>query len=203
MEYRFVVEEEGNYYLQHISADASRVVALKAENVMDLSEQGNVVKRLGYLKPGEEILIWCFIGGDGPRSLDKVYVYHEDEDILAEYAKKINEQQIEITHEREDHITVTCNNDETRRRYVLLTIPYDAGWTVTVDGMEVTPYTAVENLMLIGVEPGEHTIELNFVPQGLQEGLAVSGAVLGILALSYIVILIRKKKHYGEKKNQF
>lgn len=202
VEYRFVVEEEGNYYLQHISADASRVVALKAENVMDLSEQGNVVKRLGYLEPGEEILIWCFIGGDGPRSLDKIYVYHEDADVLAEYAKSINAQQIEVTHEREDRITVLCNNNETRRRYLLLTIPYDRGWTVKVDGMEVTPYVAVENLMMVGVEPGEHVIELSFVPLGLQEGFAITGAAGAVLLVSYMIILImRRKRHCNEKKN--
>lgn len=218
VEYRFVVEKEGNYYLQHISADVSQVVALKAETVMELSEQGNVVKRLGYLEPGEEILIWCFIRGEEPRSLDKVYVYHEDEAVLAEYAKKMNAQQIEVTHEREDHITVTCDNDETRRRYVLFTIPYDAGWTVTVDGMEVTPYIAVDNLMLVGVEPGEHMIELNFVPQGLRKGLAITCAAAVILAAGYVITwtmhrratVCKKmilKNRYGDrnekKKSQF
>ena len=201
IEYRLTVEKEGNYYLQHIRSGASRVVAIVNGEVIELAEQGNVVKQLGYLYPGDDVLIRCFISGDGQRYLDEVLVYYEDMDILSSYAKKVKTQQVTVTHEREDKVIVSCKNEEKRRRYLLVTIPYDEGWTVMVDGWEVTPYIAVNNLMVIGVEPGEHEIILTFVPQGQKEGLAVTAAAAVLLIISYMVIRLRKKKEHGEKEN--
>ena len=194
VEYRFVAEEEGYYYLQYISSNVRRVDAIKAEDVVELGEQSNIVKQLGYFQSGDEVFIWCFIGDEGPQTIDNVYLYRENETTLAAYAKKINEQQVHVTHQREDHITVTCNNDETYRRYLFLSIPYDPGWTVSVDGSEATPYIAMENLMAIGVEPGEHVIELDFIPQGLAEGLAITGGGFVFLMVSYIIIFEKRKR---------
>lgn len=202
VEYRITVEKEGNYYLQHICSGASRVVAIVNGEVKELQEQGNVVKQLGYLCPNDDVIIWCFISGEGQRYLDEVSVYYEDMDVLSTYAAKVNSEQVTVTHEREDKVTISCRNDETRRRYLLMTIPYDKGWTVTVDDMEVTPYIAMDNLMVIGVEPGEHEIVLSFLPQGLKEGLAVTGAAALLLIISDMAIRLRKKKYYGEKENQ-
>lgn len=202
VEYRITVGEEGNYYLQHIRSSASRVVVIVNGEVKELQEQGNVVKQLGDLSPSDDVIIWCFISGNGQRYLDGVSVYYENMDALSAYAAKVNEQQVSVTHEREDKVTILCDNEEKRRRYLLVTIPYDEGWTVLVDDMEVTPYIAMGNFMVIGVEPGDHEIVLNFVPLGLKEGLQVTGVAAALLVLSYMVIRLRKKKEHGEKENQ-
>lgn len=201
VEYRIKVQNDGYYYLHHIGSEISRVVALIHEQPLELANQGNVVKRLGYLTKADEVRIWCFIEGDSPRTLDKLYVYHEDNEVLASYAQKVSQQEVSISYESEDEITITCRNSEKRRRYMLISIPYDEGWTVYVDQTETTPYIAMGNLMLIGLEPGEHVIELCFTPLGLREGAAVTGAAVAILVLCYVVILVRKKKHHGEKED--
>ncbi len=75
---------------------------------------------------------------------------------------------------------------------LLLTIPYDAGWHVTLDGADTSPTEVQDCLMALPVEPGEHTLDMRYVPPGLIPGAAVSSlAVLGCLALGFWE---RKKK---------
>lgn len=203
VEYQLHVEKEGNYYLQHIRAGVSGVTAIINGEAMKLQEQENVVKQLGYLHPDDDVKIRCFISGAGPRYLDEVLVYYEDMEVLAAYAKQINNGQVTVTHENEDKVMILCDNKEKQKRYLLVTIPYDEGWTVTVDGVETTPDIAMENLMVIEVETGEHEIELSFFPRGLKAGIMITGVAGLVWIVGYMAIGLRKKKKYGEKENQF
>lgn len=201
VEYQLIIEKEGYQYLQYITSEASAVIVVNSGEEVDLASQQNVVKRLGYLYPDDEIYIRCVIGGEQPRVLNKVYVYYEDGDVLSNYAQEINAQKVEVIHEREDRVTISCTNEEADTAYLLLTIPYDEGWKITIDGQKVQADTAMGNLMLLAVEPGAHVIEMRFVPQGLYEGLAVTGAVAILLIVNYLAIRMRKKKQQGEIEN--
>lgn len=201
VEYELAVKEEGFRYLQYITAETSGVTAVVNGEERNLGEQQNVAKRIGYITPQDTVLIRCYIGGEQPRSLDKVLVYHEKEDVLADYAAEVNTHRIEVTHEKDDEITILCNNEKSDTAYLLLTIPYDAGWKITIDGEKRVADTALENFMVLAVEPGEHTIELQFVPQGLCLGLAVSGAA-ALLLVAASFCRKRKKSENEEKENQ-
>lgn len=64
------------------------------------------------------------------------------------------------------------------------TIPYDEGWTVTVDGQQVTPEKALDTFLAIPLSQGTHQVTLTFVPQGLVAGTAIStGTLLVLVAL--------------------
>ncbi len=186
VEYRIDVEKEGYQYLQYITSEASDVTAVVNGGEIDLAEQGNVVKRLGYLYPEDEVYIRCYLEGEQPRSMDKVYVYYEDGEMLSDYATEINSQKVEVTSEKDDKVTISCTNEKDETSWLLLTIPYDGGWKITIDGVRTEADTALGNLMLIAVEPGEHVIDLKFVPQGLYEGLAVTGVVAVLLIINGI-----------------
>ena len=201
VEYRISVQEEGHCYLQGITAETPEIIAVVNGDRTNLTEMGNVVKRLGYLKPEDEVLIRCRLEGEGEHRLENVLVYREDADALSAYAARLGEQQVEIVKEREDKFTVICNNTEKIRKYLLLTIPYDEGWTVTVDQTEELPYLAMGNCMLIGLEPGEHVVEFQFVPRGLYEGLAITGVAAVLLAAGCIIVQIGKKKKHGQQES--
>ena len=69
-------------------------------------------------------------------------------------------------------------------------IPYDAGWTVRVDGQKVETKSLNGSLMYIELDAGTHEIEMSFIPQGFIPGLMISAGCLFIL----IVIGFRRKK---------
>ena len=74
---------------------------------------------------------------------------------------------------------------------LLLTIPYDKGWEVTVDGVSAETYTVGEALMGIHLEEGEHEIRMTYTPEGLWEGSALSL----LCALLFFLTGIWEKRH--------
>jgi hypothetical protein len=82
---------------------------------------------------------------------------------------------------------------------VMTGIPYDAGWTVKVDGVAVETYglgkdalEEVTNAMLMFDMPaGEHEVEFIFVPKGFIPGVVVSLVSLALLVL--LVLYMRRR----------
>jgi uncharacterized membrane protein YfhO len=74
---------------------------------------------------------------------------------------------------------------------IIITTPYDRGWTVTVDGISVET-KALDNCFLsFDIEKGYHEIEMRFMPYMFIPGLVVT--VLSILILAFILYF--RKKH--------
>ena len=76
-------------------------------------------------------------------------------------------------------------------------IPYEKGWTVYVDGEEVNAYTFADTMLAIPLSAGEHTIELEYSPDGLKEGLLitlVSVSCFLLLAVFNAMMTLSQKK---------
>ena len=144
------------------------------------------------------MILRCYLNGEGIRSTEQVYVYFEDEGILQQYAAKVQQQEVAFQHKLDDNITIQCNNTKEENSYMLCTIPYDAGWNVTVDEKKAEVFTTLGNYMLFEITPGEHVIELKFIPQGLYIGIAVSVVTILLLLLIFGISQVRKQKN-GEK----
>ena len=69
---------------------------------------------------------------------------------------------------------------------LLLTIPYDKGWTVTVDGTRVELSPAFGGGMsVLEVTEGTHEIEMTYRSPGLIAGCIASGAALSAIVTLY------------------
>ena len=89
-------------------------------------------------------------------------------------------------------ITGTINAKQDGLFYT--SIPYEKGWTATVDGEE-TEITPVGNsLLAFPLSAGEHQITLTYYPNGFWPGLAVSVICLFILAGMCVLTYILKIK---------
>ncbi|WP_374286653.1 YfhO family protein [Lactococcus sp.] len=75
---------------------------------------------------------------------------------------------------------------------LFMTLPYDKGWSATVDGKAVTIERAQDGFMKVAVPKGKHTIKMTFVPQGFKTGLVAF--VLGCLLFVTYDYLRRKKE---------
>lgn len=81
-------------------------------------------------------------------------------------------------------------------RLLYTSIPYDTGWTVTVDGKAVDKESYEKlgsSLLAIPITAGHHEIEFSFTPNGYYAGLALTLISLVLL----IVCFIMKKKKAG------
>ena len=78
------------------------------------------------------------------------------------------------------------SNKETLAIY---TIPYDKGWTATIDGKKVKIEDVDNGMMAIKLNKGKNNIKFNYVPQGLKEGIIIS--ILSLIIFVYYSL----KKH--------
>ena len=70
-------------------------------------------------------------------------------------------------------------------------MPYDEGFTIKVDGIEVEKEKVLDCLLSIKITPGKHVIEINYMPRGFITGSIVS--IIGLIVLIVLYILERRR----------
>lgn len=94
--------------------------------------------------------------------------------------------------------TVKVNQD---RGVLFLSIPWDPGWHVEVDGKSVKPKRVLGSFMGIPLHRGEYSIRLEFVPQGLRIGGILSAVgCLVFLFILWLEAFRRKRGHSTYEK---
>ena len=73
---------------------------------------------------------------------------------------------------------------------MLFSIPYDEGWSVTLDGEKVSTQKAAGYLLCFDISEGEHEIELSYTVPGIKEGAFISF----LLLLVFVGLVLYKKK---------
>ncbi len=80
------------------------------------------------------------------------------------------------------------------KQTVLTTIPYDAGWQITVDGEKVEGYETLDALLAFDLSEGTHTVEMVYRPDCYVIGSIVSVvSVVLFLALIAIEFCVNRK----------
>lgn len=69
-------------------------------------------------------------------------------------------------------------------KIVSFSIPYDKGWKVYVDGIQVKPQEVNISMLGLKLDAGKHEIELKYIPPGFLQGCGISAFTLIILATS-------------------
>ncbi len=82
---------------------------------------------------------------------------------------------------------------------MLMAMPYDEGWTVTIDGEAVELIEHSSHWMMFRVPAGDHEIEMHYFPQGLKEGVFVSAAILLLLFLVLLLMKMRTARFAEEE----
>ncbi|SCW36467.1 Uncharacterized membrane protein YfhO [Ruminococcaceae bacterium YRB3002] len=97
-----------------------------------------------------------------------------------------------------DTLSVKGNVTALNDGLLFMTIPYSEGWSVKVDGEkgEITPVG--DSYVSIRLDKGYHEIELDYMPQGLTEGVIISAAawtvMTAVIVISEVVRAKRMKK---------
>ena len=86
--------------------------------------------------------------------------------------------------------------------HLILTVPYEPGWTMKVDGRD-THIDLFDGLWIsTGLSGGRHEIELDFFPKGLKEGRMISlfSSVLMLLLLLYENLMLKRDLNKRQQK---
>ena len=116
---------------------------------------------------------------------------------LEKVSKLISKNAVEFAKFENGHVEINMTSDKAQRLY--LSIPYDKGWKIEVNGKETEPELFADCMMTLPLEKGEYKIVLKYEVSGLKAGIAASS--LGVIALAGLFIYDNKnkKKKRGEK----
>jgi uncharacterized membrane protein YfhO len=109
-------------------------------------------------------------------------------DVFYQMVDALKDQRWTLSEKTSTKLSGTITAQQTGIMFT--SIPYDGGWTVKVDGKVVEPVKIADALIGIELTAGEHTVEMQYCPQGF-----IPGLVLTCLCLVVFILLYRKQKH--------
>ncbi len=120
---------------------------------------------------------------------DTINIYVLNEQKVKEIYDYLAKNQIKYTYYNDNHLEGTINVDVGQIIYT--SIPYDESWKIKVDGKEVKPIMLLDALIGIEVEPGKHTISMEYKNNYLVPALMSIITIIGFLFYN----LKRSKQH--------
>lgn len=180
--------------------DNSVSYKFQAKNYRYASGQSDYVINLGY---SEEALTSCTIWMDAAGSLtfDDFYIYCQPMDNTEKYTENLTQNVLEDIVIDTNRVSGTISLDEDK--YLVLSIPYQNGWTAYVDGQQAELSRANYMYVALELDAGEHTIELNFEIPAVKYALAIMAASVVLFTGLCLVTFIRgkAKKKKSRKMN--
>lgn len=185
-----IIPEDGYYYAYskngNVASATMNVLSSRGETVAT-SEFKKMKNRhildLGYRNAGERVTVTA-----ADKLELKLEAYVLDEEPLISMMEELGQRPLRLTQFTSTKVSGTVQAENTG--YLILSMPYEPGWTILVDGEEAEPQLFEGMLLSVPMTKGNHTIELSFVPKGFYMGITVS-----LISLSLFVFYTRKKGH--------
>ncbi|MCR4789334.1 MAG: YfhO family protein [Lachnospiraceae bacterium] len=142
----------------------------------------NIVN-IGKYEPGETVNVKLKATG-GPITVDRMYIYAEDLSMIPVWYELASKDAGKLTKITSSHLTGSINVTDSDR--IVFTIPYERSWKVKIDGQDAETAPAFGALLSLTAAPGEHTIDMTYIPEGLIPGIIIStAALLSCLGLTF------------------
>ncbi len=165
----------------------SMEVKIDGQSRSYVDEKGHIV-HLGKLGPENEVqLIFPVKTGFSSGNV-RVQLAAYQPEVFETVYNILSEHQLDVTRADDTHIEGRISLEEPG--LMMLSVPYDQGWKVTVDGKGAETLVIGDALTGLYLESGDHEIRMVYEPQGFKAGLAISLLSLFI----YILTCIRQKR---------
>ena len=149
-------------------------------------EETDYVKDLGDRKVGEKLTLTLRLDKAlyfyYPAEADLFYL--ENTENLDAQMKELAAGGITLSDFTEESFTGSITVTEGKKT-VFTTIPYDAGWQITVDGVAIEGYETLDALLAFDLVAGTHTVELVYRPD-----CYVLGSIISVVSVLLFLLLI-------------
>ena len=186
--FRLEVKESGNAYV-YLKTSNNNI-----DNITFTLDDGTVIAQgvdtkpyimdLGYHKKGETIKLYAPIA-EGTEGYVYLYAVTLDQESFDKGYNQLKADSLNVSKFDETEIEGTIKASKAGILYT--SINYDSGWTVTIDGQEVSKDQIVsigdDALLGVYISEGEHTVSFKYVPQGLLLGCSISALTVVIFLL--------------------
>ncbi|MBO6138097.1 MAG: YfhO family protein [Lachnospiraceae bacterium] len=116
------------------------------------------------------------------------YFYYEDRNAVRAFSADITAAPSRLEKMTSSHLKGEISIDS-EDKYAVLSIPYDKGWNVLVDGKRAETVPAAGMLLSFAPGTGEHEIDMRYIPKGMY-----AGNILSIVAFLILCFLAVKRK---------
>lgn len=179
---KFTAGEDGIYYA--LLNDSGTKKVEMTDGSIDVREfpdlKKGAVLYLGYLEAGKTITLQNADEDDETPQIEAT-VYRMDEEVLYAALELLSATHLENVNYDSTHVSGQITMREPGR--LILSIPYEDGWYLTVNGEETKAEQFGGSLIALDLEPGEYTISMKYIPEGKYAGMAVSVISLGFFAV--------------------
>lgn len=170
---KFTAAEAGTYYARINNAGTNMVEAISgvAESQMFNDLKSDSLLYLGYLDAGDAMTL---TNGNEEDETQKITaeVFKLNEDALQQALDVLSKQYMTDVKYDTTHVSGKLKLEEAGR--LILSIPYETGWTVLINGEEAEPELFGGALMAFDLEAGQYEISMSYVPTGKYAGIIVS-----------------------------
>lgn len=169
----FTAPEDGTYYAIMTASGTKKVKVVGGtvgeQDWKDL-KKGSVIY-LGDVKEGASLTI---ANGDPEDTSPKVDadIFRMDTTVLQQALEILSRKHLEnVTY---DSTRVQGQITLEEPGSLILSIPWEKGWTLFVNGEKARPRTFGGAFITLDLEPGEYTIDMQYVPHGKYLGILIS-----------------------------
>ncbi len=183
------IEDAGQVYIYVDCMAAESITVSCGGNTFSVSPYESYIFDAGELNEGDTVTLSVTAN---TVCNGNFYVATLDEEAYSEGMKELKQSQLQVSEQKGNHIRGTVK--AAKEGVMMTSIPFDSGWTVCVDGKQVDTYAVCEGFLAFDLSEGQHTVEMEFYPEGWWLGVAVSGGSLAILLVILLISLIRRKR---------
>lgn len=124
---------------------------------------------------------------------DNINVYYLDEDVLKKHYEVLSQNQFMVSEYNNGHVAGTVHI-EGDRRTLFTTIPYDPGWSVSINGTDTEPIRLIDGVFMGVLFPkdGDFVVVFDYECPGLKIGIILS--LCGVLATLSVAFEKKLKK---------
>lgn len=178
---QFTARDGGIYYGLVTASGTAKITCIggsRDEETFGDLKRGCILY-LGYLEAGQTITLK---NGDEADETPKISVdiYKMNEELLTEVLAKLESPHLEEVQWESDTVSGRITLEEPRR--LILSVPYEEGWTVWINGGKREGELFGGCLMAFDLEPGEYEIVMKYRPAGAMAGIVVTMASIVIYA---------------------
>ena len=134
---------------------------------------------IGKYAKGEEISVKLIAKGEELKISDSLF-YYENQDLLKTQMENVKSGGADLVKVSSSHLKGSVTVPE-NRTHIMFSIPYEKDWKIKIDGKKTEAKKVLGALLAVEVTPGEHTIEMRYMPKGFLETIWISLTCLVIL----------------------
>ncbi len=183
------IDEDAHYYAYTTNTRIDTIRMNYEEESKSFSQiKKKYILDLGYHKAGDILSL----KSDNGENLN-LTAYKVDEAVLTQFVSQLKQQTLTVDNYDETslngHIYVTSAGQ------LVLSIPYDPGWTLYVDGVRTDMELFEDTFIGTYLDEGSHTIELRYFPEGF-----LAGVIISVLCTMLFAALYYISKLYTDRK---